>query len=222
MKNFLLILACAIYATSWGQDKNVSGTVVSETGFPIKNVKLTVVDLPVSAKTDKNGKFTLRKVRPEDTIVVHVAKKAYIRFPLGENDSLKLVLSDKTVAIHNASNTIVNTPVLTGTLHNNETRSVTLITAKMLERTNSVTIADALRGMVPGVTVSASSITMRGNKSLNLSQESLVIVDGMETTFEHANGISIHDIHSIEILKDGFGYGVKGANGVVIIKTKKS
>lgn len=220
-KIFLLVLAGAVHITCWGQDRNVSGTIVSENGYPMKNIRLTIADLPVSVKTNKNGEFTLKRIHPEDTIIVHIAKRNYIKFPLGDNDSLKLVLSDKMVAIHNESNVTVNTPILTGTSYNNETRAVSLITSKMIERTNALTIADAIKGMVPGVTVSGSSITMRGNKSLNLSQEALVIVDGIETTFEHANSMSVHDVHSIEILKDGFGYGVKGANGVVIIKTKK-
>lgn len=221
-KLLLLMLASAMHVTSWGQGRIVSGTITSENGFPVKNIRLTVAGLPISAKTNKNGVFTLKNVQSEDTLVVHVAKKAYIKFPLGDNDSLKLVLSDKTVAIHNESNTIINTPVLTGTLHNNEVRSVSLITDKMIERTNALTVAEAIKGMVPGVTITERGITMRGSKSLNLSQDALIIIDGMETTFEHANGISVQDIHSIEILKDGFGYGVKGANGVVIITTKKS
>ncbi len=225
-KILLLIFACAVYPISWGQDRSVSGTVVSENGFPMKNIKLSVVDVPISAKTNKNGVFTLKKVRSEDTIIVHITKQNYIKFPLGDNDSLKLILSDKMVAIHNESNIAVNTPILTGTSYNNETRSIAIITSKMIERRNALTLVDAIKGMIPGVNIGVGAsgehyAIIRGQKSLNLSNNALVLVDGMETTLEHANSISVHDIATIEVNKDGFGYGVKGANGVIIINTKK-
>ena len=221
-KILLLITASCFFLPSWGQDRDVSGTIVSETGFPIKNIRLTVVDLPISAKTNKNGNFVLKKIRSEDTIVVHISKLNYIKFPLGENDSLKLVLTDKMIAIHNEGLSPIIAPIQTGTLYNNKVTSSSVITSKMLERRNAQTIADALKGMVPGVTVTEGAVFMRGNKSLNLSQNSLIIVDGIETSFSFANDMSVHDVDYIEINKDGFGYGVKGANGVLIIKTKRN
>ena len=226
-KILLLAVAYLISLSSWGQNRDVSGTIVSERGVPVKNIKLSVMSLPISTKTNKNGEFTLKKVRSDDSIVIHVNKKAYARFVLGENDSLKLVLSDKAVAIHNQKNNtaIEDLPIVVGTLYNNETIATSTITAKMIERTNPLTIADAIRGQIPGVNLhteaGTSYITMRGAKSLNLSEHSLIVVDGMETTFDSANSISVYDVESIEVNKDGFGYGVKGANGVVIIKTKK-
>lgn len=226
-KILLLTLVCSVFLPcwSWSQERNVSGSIVSKTGYPVKNIRLTVVDLPGSAKSNKQGKFTLKKVRSEDTIVVHVNNKAYIKFELGNNDSLKLVLSDDMIAIHQAGNRVVHEPILTGTLYNNETRAISVITAKMIERQNPLTVVDAIKGMVPGVNIETSGngyiATMRGQKSLNLSNAALIIVDGMETTLDQANNMSVHDIATIECNKDGFGYGVKGANGVIIINTKR-
>lgn len=225
-KYLLLIIALNFCIFLSAQSMNVTGTVVTDRGYPVKNVKLSVLNLPISSKTNKDGRFTLKKVQPEDTIVVQVNKKSYVKFRLGENETLKLILSSEMLSLNQENASPIQIPFVMGTLYNNETRTMSVITAKMIERMNSLTIADALKGLVPGVNIQTGSsgeaiVTMRGNKSLNLSQNSLIIVDGMETTFDHANGISVHDVESIEISKDGFGYGVKGANGVVIIKTKK-
>jgi hypothetical protein len=209
----------------WGQDMNVTGIVVLNNGNPVKNVKLSVADFPISTKTNKNGKFTLKKVRPEDTIIVQVNKN-YAKFRIGENDTLKLVLSDNLLSVNPGDKDPVQAPFLQGTLYNSETRTVSVITSKMIERTNALTLVDAIKGRVPGVHIQTTEsgeyyATMRGGKSLNMSEHALVIVDGVETTLDFASNLSIHDVESIEISKDGFGYGVKGANGVIIIKTKK-
>ena len=220
-KIFLLIITYLISTSSWGQDKNVSGIIVSEKGIPVKNIKLSIVNLPISTKTNKNGEFILKKVRSEDSIVIHVNKKAYARFRLGDNDSLKLVLSNKTIALNNQGNApIGELPIVSGTILN-ENSSPSIITSKMIERTNPLTIADAIKGQLAGVDVHDGYITMRGEKTLNMSNNSLIIVDGMEATFDYANAISVYDVECIEANKSGFGYGTKGACGVLIITTKK-
>jgi Outer membrane cobalamin receptor protein len=220
-KFFSLIIMCFICLSSWGQDRNVIGTIVSERGIPVKNIKLSVVGLPNTAKTNKNGEFTLKNVRSEDSIVINVNKKAYAKFCLGENDSLKLVLSDKTIAFHNQNNLPTeDILVFYGTTSKSENiASSSVVTAKMIERMNALTIEDAIKGQMAGVDVNDGAVTMRGVKSFNMSNNALVIVDGMEMT--SLPNISAHDVESIEAIKDGFGYGVKGACGVLIIKTKR-
>ena len=224
-KFFLLIFTSFLFLQSWGQNRNVSGVIVSENNFPVKNIKLSIVDVPISAKTDKNGKFTLKKVQSGDTVVVHLSKSSYVKISLADFDSLKIVLSDNMVAIHNGENAPVMTPVLEGEYNKYETRSVSVITAKMIERRGVLSIAEAIKNMAPGVNVASNGseliVTMRGIKSFTLPQDALIIVDGMETSFDQANSISIHEVDNIEINKDGIGYGVKGANGVVLITLKK-
>ena len=225
-KFFLLVLAGFLFLHSWGQARNVPGIVVSENGFPVKNIKLSVVDVPVSAKTNKNGKFLLKKVQSEDTVVVHISKKSYAKIKLADFDSLKIVLSDKMVAIHDGENAPIMASIQEGVFNAYETRSVSVITSKMIERRSVLSIADAIKTMAPGVNVVNGGsgeliVTMRGIKSFTLPQNALIILDGMETSFDQANAISVHEVDNIEINKDGIGYGVKGANGVVIINLKK-
>ena len=79
---------------------------------------------------------------------------------------------------------------------------------------------DYLRGRVPGVVVGAgNTIQIRGVNSINSSTEPLVIFDGMEADL---NAINPNDVHSVDVLKDSSSsiYGVRGANGVIIVTSK--
>ena len=75
-------------------------------------------------------------------------------------------------------------------------------------------------GEVPGVIVSGTSIRIRGASSINASSEPLFIVDGAPTS--SIGHISPRDVKSIDILKGSSAaiYGVRGANGVIVIKLK--
>ena len=87
---------------------------------------------------------------------------------------------------------------------------------------------DYIRGKVPGVQIGTAgpggmpSVTIRGASSFNASTEPLYILDGSEV--KDISNISPNDIASVEVLKDASSsiYGVRGANGVIIIKTKSA
>jgi len=80
-------------------------------------------------------------------------------------------------------------------------------------------IYEYLQGKVPGVQVVGTSIRIRGINSNN-NTDALIIVDGMEVS--DVSDLNPLDVASVEVLKDSEAtlYGVRGANGVVIIKTK--
>ncbi len=108
-----------------------------------------------------------------------------------------------------------------------------IVTSEDLERSPGESIESVLMSKVPGIIVSRGqdgsiAIQIRGPSSLSSSTEPLYIVDG--TPFQAGpggslTGINPFDISSIEVLKDAASttmYGVRGANGVIIIKTKHS
>ena len=84
---------------------------------------------------------------------------------------------------------------------------------------------DYLRGRVPGVIVgsgnSPSSIQVRGINSINSSTAPLILIDGIEGDL---NALNPHDVYSVDVLKDASSsiYGVRGANGVIMITTKSA
>ena len=85
------------------------------------------------------------------------------------------------------------------------------------------TVMDALRGKVPGLSIGQNSSMIRGPKSLTLSNEPLYLVDGMATTFDGIQSISVNDVDRVEILKGPSAaiYGSRGGNGVIAVYTKK-
>lgn len=89
----------------------------------------------------------------------------------------------------------------------------------------SVTYSDMysyLRGRVAGVEVRGKKITIRGASSINSSTEPLILLDGM--AIEDLSIVNPNEVESVEVLKDSSAsiYGVRGANGVILINTKKT
>ncbi len=101
-----------------------------------------------------------------------------------------------------------------------------VITRNQIQQMSASSIYDILRSSVTGVTVTeggkGSIVTIRGTNSLESNIEPLFIIDGSEyESSADANAqVSINDIEKIEIDKDGSAYGVRGANGVIIITTR--
>ena len=84
-------------------------------------------------------------------------------------------------------------------------------------------IYEYLQGRVAGVEVVGNSIRIRGERSINSSNEPLIIVDGIQT--DDISHISPEEVQSIDVLKDASStalYGSRGANGVILITTRNS
>jgi len=107
-----------------------------------------------------------------------------------------------------------------------------VVTAEDIARQPGQPIEQVLMGRFPGVTVTRGfdgslSVRIRGTTSIRASSEPLYVIDGVEIQpgpGGSLSGINPHDIATIEVVKDPAGeamYGVRGANGVIIIKTKR-
>ena len=111
--------------------------------------------------------------------------------------------------------------------------SPSTVTAEDIARQPTVPLEQLIAGRVAGVRVTRApgggiSIQIRGQSSFSLSNEPLFVVDGVPIT-PGPNGtlswLNPHDVASIEVLKDAVStamYGVRGSNGVIVIKTKRS
>jgi len=84
-------------------------------------------------------------------------------------------------------------------------------------------MVDLIRDHVAGVQVINGEIVIRGTKSFYGSSEALIVVDGVITDRRTLDMISPVDVKSVDVIKDGASavYGSRGANGVIIIETKK-
>lgn len=96
-----------------------------------------------------------------------------------------------------------------------------LDTEKELSVKSYADMYEYLQGRVPGLQVTADKrILIRGINSINLSTDPLILVDGVEIT--DLSTINPNDVKSVDVLKDASSsiYGVRGANGVILITTK--
>ena len=92
---------------------------------------------------------------------------------------------------------------------------------KMKDGNSYTDIYDYIRGRVPGVVVNGKNITIRGVNSINSGTSPLILVDGIEVS--DLSNISPSMVDSISVLKDSSAsiYGVRGANGVILITLRK-
>ncbi len=245
MKNIkLLIITFLLYAFSFAQQNMVTGLVQDESGVPIPGANVIVKGTTTGAQTDFDGKFSITLSDGSEIIKVsyigylgqevNVKGKKQITITLQEDIS-KL---DEIVVIGYGS---VKKSDLTG--------SVASVSGENLTRNPISSLDQGLKGMASGVQVisgggepgAAASIRIRGGSSINASNEPLYVVDGfpisnsgVSTTLTGLDNsspglnplatINPNNIESIQILKDASAtaiYGARGANGVVIVTTKR-
>jgi TonB-linked SusC/RagA family outer membrane protein len=223
MKNiFIGFFLLFIGFTSTAQKVVVTGRVISkEDGETLPGVSVVVKGTNTGTTTDLEGKFSLST----DSHAVLVF--SYVGYKTAE-----IALNGKTsIEVQLEANTeLLNEVVVVGygvQKKSDVTGALVSISGDELQQTHQQNIASILQGRAAGVTVTTNSgapgrdeeITIRGISSINGSPP-LWIVDGVPTT----GGVNPQDIASMEILKDASAtaiYGTKGANGVILITTKK-
>lgn len=214
---------CSLNAQA--QNIQVKGNLVDGTGEPLigATVKLKG-NASVGAVTDFDGNFSI-SVPSENSILVftYVGMKTK-EVKIGTKREFKLTLEDDNA---------IGEVVVVGYGQQKKASvvgAITQTTGKVLERAGGVSdIGSALTGNLPGVITSSSSgmpgdedpkIVIRGVSSWN-SSDPLILVDGIERPM---SSVDIHSVQSISVLKDASAtavYGVKGANGVILITTKR-
>lgn len=214
---------CSLNAQA--QNIQVKGNLVDGTGEPLigATVKLKG-NASVGAVTDFDGNFSI-SVPSENSILVftYVGMKTK-EVKIGKKREFKLSMEDDNA---------IGEVVVVGYGQQKKASvvgAITQTTGKVLERAGGVSdIGSALTGNLPGVITSSSSgmpgdedpkIVIRGVSSWN-SSDPLVLVDGIERPM---SSVDIHSVQSISVLKDASAtavYGVKGANGVILITTKR-
>ena len=223
--SFLVICLCAV-SVAFAQ-KKVTGTVVdSETGEPVVGASVLVKGTTAGAATDINGKFTIQNVpNSAKTLVVSyigmTAKEVAIK------PSLKIAMDSDTKALKEQ---IV---VAYGTATKESfTGSAKVVGADVIAETQKENVLDALNGKVAGVQMYNASgqpgaetptIRIRGISSIYSTNSPLIILDGAPYDGD-MNNINPADIESMTVLKDAASnalYGARGANGVIMITTKK-
>ena len=226
-KKFLSILACMLMTASMAlAQKQITGTVVdSETGEPLIGVAVRVPDTSIGVLTDDDGKFAISL--PANQKNLSFSYMGMKPATLTARDGMKVLLETETKAMDEV---IV---VAFGTAKKSAfTGSAKVVDAEELSKSQVTSVTNALAGAVPGVQLtsangspgSTSTIRIRGFGSLNAGKDPLIIVDGAPYSGDLSN-LNPNDVESMTVLKDAASnalYGARGANGVIMITTKKA
>ena len=219
----LTLIAFVISMVIYGQNVNVTGTVLeASSGQPLPGVNVILKNTAKGASTDFDGNFTLNDVPLNSIIVI-----SYLGFITQEIT----VINDEpiNVSLQEDAESLSEVVVVGyGTQRKKETTgAVAVIDAKAIEKLNPQRVEQALQGQIAGVNVTSTSgspgagsnIRIRG-VSTNGDNRPLILVDG--NVIEDLSVLNPNDIKSINVLKDATAgiYGVRGANGVVLITTK--
>ena len=229
----LMLVLAFIVQFSFAQEKNVSGTVTDNQGLPLPGVNIIVKNTNTGTQTDFDGNYS-----------VQTNKGAVIIFSyLGFTDKEVAVGDENVINVQlqeNASELeeVVVTAYGIGR-KSTVTAAISTVAAGDIEDfVPSTSIDNILQGQAAGVQVTAANgrpgntafVQIRGVGSINASTTPLYVIDGVpipideNTNLNPLNNINPNDIESLSILKDAASaskYGSRGANGVVLITTKK-
>ena len=225
MIKILKILTAFIFISTviWAQDedssskRNIMLKMVDTRGRPIQDIVVGSLNNTQTGVTDRNGLFVFNNMTDKDSINVVLSSRT-ISIPVNGMDSI--VITQRNARSYFYSDLNGNRIILERT---NINAGSLLDVPTMLEQQHSSSLIELLRGRVPGLSVgSNNNATIRGPGSINMSNEPLVVVDGIPygTLNEANNLLNVYDLQTIEVLNSASEYGVRGANGVILIKTK--
>lgn len=206
-------------------EKQITGTVIDASGVPIIGANVMVKGTTNGTITDLDGKFTLN-VPAGAVLLVSYIGYANQEVKVGNSSSLFITLKEDTELLDEVvvvGYGVVKKSDLTG--------SVGSVKAKDIQKMPVASVDQALQGRISGVQITtlngapgaSTTIRIRGGNSINAGNEPLYVIDGIIGGGDLST-INPADIASIEILKDASStaiYGSRGANGVVLITTKR-
>ncbi len=219
---FLMMFCCV---TASAQSFSAKGVVVDSNGVPVTGAAVQVQgNTTVGAITDLDGNFTLT-VPDENAVLVFTFIGMETTTAKVTKDNMRVVMADDALLLEET--------IVVGYGQQKKASvvgAITQTTGETLQRAAGITdVGAALTGNLPGVVTTQSTgmpgeeepeIVIRGASSWNGS-EPLVLVDGIERPM---SSVDVSSVESISVLKDASAtavYGVKGANGVILVTTKR-
>ena len=226
LRMFLAGVLMLLSLTAYAQERTVTGKVYDAAGEPIIGASVVIQGTTQGTITDIDGAFQL-KVQPSQTLVVSFLGYKDVILPVGNKNDLKITLEedskklDEVVVVGYATQKKVN---LTG--------SVASVSAKDIQDIPVANTATLLQGRLPGLVLTQNGaqagndnpeIRIRGIGTFG-NNNPMVLIDGVEGSLSQISEIPSADIDNISVLKDAASaaiYGVRAANGVILITTKR-
>jgi len=226
-KLFLTLLCYLVTIVVFAQTKRVEGVVFDETGEPLIGAAVIVKgNAQIGVVTDADGKFVLPNV-PQSATKLVVSYLGLTTQEVNANGKIKVIMtSDQTLL----QETVV---VAFGEQKRSAfTGSAAVLDSKKIEQKQVTNVLSALQGEASGVQMVNNSgdpnatptLRIRGFSSISAGADPLIIVDG--APYDGGwNNLNPADVANITVLKDAASaalYGARGANGIVLITTKKA
>ena len=227
MKRLLLLLAVCTACISgvWAQAQTVTGKVVdASTGEPIVGASVVVQGTSTGSITSLDGDFTVDCALGAKLVISFIGLETQV---VDAKDGMVVELAENTSALEEVMVVAFGT-----TTKKSFTGSASVVKSEEIQKRQSSNVTSTLAGTVAGVQSSSnngqpgtlSTIRIRGIGSMNASNKPLYVIDGMPADDDLVASVSNSDIESVTVLKDAASnalYGARGANGVVLITTKR-
>ena len=227
MKKFLLVLSVCFIAFGQvlAQSQTISGTVLNAADDePVIGASVQVKGTSKGTITDVDGKFTL-EVDPNSVLVVSFIGMATQE--VAAKDGVVINLSEDSKQLEEVMVVAFGTST-----KKSFTGAASVVKADEITKRQTSNVTNALAGQVAGVQGlstsgqpgTTSSVIIRGVGSMYASNSPLYVIDGVPATSDDVSTLSNADIESVTVLKDAASnalYGARGANGVILITTKR-
>ncbi|WP_299711812.1 SusC/RagA family TonB-linked outer membrane protein [uncultured Tenacibaculum sp.] len=221
----LTLLLALVVQISFAQDRTISGTVSDESG-PLPGVSVLKKGTTSGTETDFDGKYSI-KAKTGDVIVFSFVGMKTVERVVGSSNSINVSMESdnllEEVIVEGAYDIRRSKPTVN--------TSITSLGAETIEGRPNASLVQTIQGQAPGVNITTGSgqpganseVIIRGVGSINGNTEPLFIIDGVPVDGDNFRSLNPNNIESMTILKDAGAksvYGNRGANGVIIIKTK--
>ena len=227
-KGFMTLILALIVQVSFAQQKTVTGNVSDSSGTPLLGVTVVAKGTTSGASTDFDGNYSIQTQEGATLVFTYIGYKR-VEQVVGASNTMNISMAEDAQTLQG-----VDLVGYSGRSRENLTSAVSSIGSEKIEQMVPTTnIDNMIQGQASGVQVVAASgkpgqnafVRVRGQGSLQPGGGSpLYIVDGVPMEETSLNAISGSDVAGIQILKDAATtaqYGSRGANGVVIITTKR-
>ena len=220
----LTLFMALIVQLSFAQQKTVSGTVSDENGLPLIGATVVISGTTSGTTTDFDGNY---KINANTGDVLNISYVGYSdqNITVGTSNTINATLQPDNALEEIVIEAFRTTSKATSNI------SATTVTSKTIESRPNASFAQTLQGQVAGLNITTgngqpggnSLIQIRGVNSINGNTEPLFIIDGVPVDEDNFRSLNPNEIESASILKDAGAiaiYGNRGANGVVIVKTR--
>lgn len=226
---FTLLLAFSMQF-SFAQEKNVTGTI-KENGLPLPGVSIMIKGTTKGTQTDMNGKYSISASQGDALVFTYIGMTSQT-ITVGASNSIDVVMVEDGQVLNTVE--IVNTGYDRTRTKAETTSAITTISSKTLENRPNASFLNSLQGTAPGLTILSASgqpgsakidMFIRGISSINAATEPLIVIDGIPTNGNQFRNLNQNDFETVAVLRDAAAtsiYGNRGANGVLVITTKRA